>query len=169
MTKLSAETFRGVVYRQCEVNYTDLDTTIEHNRRRGGRFSPPGEFGAIYVAVEQATALQELARHAALIGFTVDELLPRTMLRLRLHARHVLDLTDDAVCRTWGLDSSDMTQTSRDVCWEIARAAHRAGYEAIRFRSATGHGECMAVFKDRLYPGSYLDIEDAEIIATVDT
>lgn len=90
-----ATSFRGCVYRQCEATHTDLDTTLEHNRRRGGRFSPPGEFGVIYVAVERATALQELARHAAFIGLTVDELLPRTMLRLRLHARQVLDLLGD--------------------------------------------------------------------------
>jgi RES domain-containing protein len=168
MPGLSAAEFRGLVYRHCEATHTDLDATLEHNRRHGGRFSPRGEFGAIYVAVERATALRELARHAAFIGFRVDELLPRTLLHLRLHVRNVLDLTDDAICSVWGLPGVDMSTISRGDCWEIARTAHRAGYEAVRFRSATGEGVCFAVFKDRLHPGSYLDIADSEMIDTVD-
>lgn len=82
------------------------------NHRHDGRFNPPGEFGAICVVVERATALRELARQAALLGFAVDELLPRTMLRLRLHVRRVLDLRDESVCHAWGMTGSDMSQVS---------------------------------------------------------
>jgi hypothetical protein len=32
------------------------------------------------------------------------------------------------------------------------------GYEAIRFPSATGAGENLAIFLDRLAPGSYIRI-----------
>lgn len=168
MSEPAAEPFHETVYRQCAPEHTDLATTLAQNHRHGGRFNPPGEFGAIYVAVERGTALLELARQAALLGFAVDELLPRTMLRLRLHVRRALDLTDEGVCRAWGLVGADMSRISHDECWEIARAARRSGYEAIRFRSATGSGVCVAVFMDRLSPGSSLDVEDSETIATVD-
>lgn len=163
MSGPAAEGFHGTVYRQCAPGHTDLATTLAQNRH-GGRFNPPGEFGAIYVAVERDTALHELARQAALLGFAVDELLPRTMLRLRLHVRRVLDLTDETVCNAWGLPGTDMSQLLHDDCWEIARAARRSGYEAIRFCSATGSGVCLAVFMDRFSPGSSLDVEDADSI-----
>ena len=166
MSGSAAEAFHGIVYRQCAPDHTDLATTLAQNHRHGGRFNPPGEFGAIYVAVERETALHELARQAALLGFAVDELLPRTMLRLRLHLRRVLDLTDEAVCRAWGLVGTDTSRISHDECWEVARAARRSGYEAIRFCSATRSGICLAVFMDRFSPGSSLDVEDAEAITT---
>ena len=168
MSTPAAEPFNGIVYRQCAPEHADLATTLAHNHRHGGRFNPPGEFGAIYVAVERATALRELARQAAFLGFAVDELLPRTMLRLRLHVRRVLDLTDESVCHAWGLAGSDMSQISHDDCWEIARAARRSGYESISFRSATGSGVCLAVFMDRLSPGSFMDVEDADTITSID-
>lgn len=37
---------------------------------------------------------------------------------------------------------------------EVGRAARRDGYEAIRYPSAAGAGENLAVFLDRLHPGS---------------
>lgn len=166
MSRPAAEAFHGIVYRQCAPEHTDLATTLSQNQRGGGRFNPPGEFGAIYVAVERETVLRELARQAALLGFAVDELLPRTMLRLRLHVRRVLDLTDEDVCHAWGLAGSDLSQTPHDDCWEIARAARRSGYEAVRFRSAAGNGVCLAVFMDRFSPGSSLDVESAETVAS---
>ena len=164
MTAPAATPFHGIVFRQCAPDHADLPATLAHNERHGGRFNPPGEFGAIYVAVERATALRELARQAALLGFAVDELLPRTMLRLELHVGRVLDLTDPAVCRAWGLPGTDMGAIPREDCWEIARAAHRSGYEAIRFSSATGVGTCLAVFLDRLAPGSHLELEEATTV-----
>lgn len=167
MAKLTHRAFHGAVHRQCDVDHTDLDHTLKHNRHYGGRFSPPGEFGAVYVALEPITAIRELVRYSELVGMPVDRMLPRTLLSLQLHVRQVLDLTDNAVCREWGLTSADMTNTSREVCWEIGRAAYRAGYEAIQFRSATGAGVCMAVFKDRLQPGSRLEMESSEIITTI--
>lgn len=168
MSTSAEEPFYGIVYRQCAPEHTDIATTLAHNHRHGGRFNPPGEFGAIYVSVERATALRELARQAAFLGFVIDELLPRTMLRLRLHVRRVLELTDESVCHAWGLSGSDMSQISHDDCWEIARAARRSGYEAVSFCSATGNGVCLAVFMDRLSPGSSLEVEDAETITAVD-
>jgi RES domain-containing protein len=50
----------SIFYRQCAPEHTDLATTLAYNHRHGGRFNPPGEFGAIYVSVERATALREL-------------------------------------------------------------------------------------------------------------
>ena len=116
MSGPAAEPFHGIVYRQCAPEHTDLAATLAQNHRHGGRFNPPGEFGAIYVAVELATALRELTRQAASLGFAVDELLPRTMLRLRLHLRRILDLTDEVVSHAWGLVGTDMSRISHDEC-----------------------------------------------------
>jgi RES domain-containing protein len=124
-----------------------------------------GEFGAVYLALKPETALRELARRASRAGMQVRKLLPRDLLTVELRLAKVLDLTDAAVRAEWGLHDDVVTDEDFTACQEVAAAARRAGYEAIRYPSATAVGENLALFYDRLHPGSSAVITET---ATID-
>lgn len=146
-------TYHGRVFRQCSPRHAEVtSTTLEGSRREGGRFNPAGEFGALYASLERETSIRELHRLAERLRIPMQELLPRTILTLDVHLQRVLDLTDVGVCQAWGLSAEDLTSDDVGTCQEVGRSAWRAGYEAIRFPSATGTGTNLAVFLDRLHP-----------------
>jgi RES domain-containing protein len=101
-----------------------LTVTATAKTPEPGRFHVTGEFGALY------------------------------LLTVELRLANVLDLTDPVVRAEWGLDANAVTSDDMTACQEVAAAARRAGYEAIRYTSATGEGENLALFYDRLHPGS---------------
>jgi RES domain-containing protein len=125
-----------------------------------GRFHVTGEFGAVYLALEPATALRELARRARRAGIDVRQLMPRDLLTVDLRLAKVLDLTDANARTEWGLDANAVTSDDFTACQEVAAAARRAGYEAIRYPSATGKGQNLALFYDRIHPGSSAEITE---------
>jgi RES domain-containing protein len=154
--------FRGVVYRATHPDYQDLRRTIEFSKRYPGRFNPPGS-GAVYVALERATAVAELKRRAAKLGRELKAFAPRALLTLDVALRQVLDLTDAAVRAEWDITPDDLgTEFDYERCHEVAEVARRDGYEAIRFPSATGDGVNLAVFYDQLHTGSYVVVRASE-------
>lgn len=132
----------------------------------------------LYVALAPDTAVAELRRCAGLAGVQVSALSPRVMLTLDARFGRVLDLTDQATCDAWGIAAADLAGDDYARCQEVAAAAREDGYEAIRYRSAaleteTGVdgvviGENLAVFYDRLYPGSDVRVVTAEPLALSD-
>lgn len=154
--------FRGVVYRATHPDYEDLDRTIEFSRRYPGRFNPLGA-GAVYVALERATAVAELKRRAEKLGRPLKAFAPRAVLTLDVALHQVLDLTDATVRAEWDITLDDLrTEFDYVRCHEVAEVARRDGYEAIRFPSATGEGVNLAVFYDQLHTGSYLVVRASE-------
>lgn len=108
--------------------------------------------------------LAELDRRAARAGLTRADLLPRVILTLELRLQKLLDLTDESIRAEWGVDLTALTrEDDYTICHEIARAARRGGYEAIRFPGALG-GANYAVFLDRLQPGSSLIIKHERML-----
>jgi RES domain-containing protein len=59
---------------------------------------------------------------------------------------------------SWGLSSAELASSDWTACQDVARRAREAGYEAIRYTSASGTGENLAIFLDRLSPGSSVHI-----------
>jgi hypothetical protein len=76
------------------------------------------------------------------------------ILAVRLH--YVLDLTDETVRAEWGISAETTRDIPWEVCQEIGRTARQAGYEAVEYPSAASGGTAIAVFADRLHPGSYI-------------
>ncbi|MDE2263386.1 MAG: RES family NAD+ phosphorylase [Gammaproteobacteria bacterium] len=152
-----------IAYRQCHPAHAQVsDATLRASAREGGRFNPRHEFGALYVSLSRKTAVDELRRRARRLAVDLAELLPRTMLRLRVDLERVLDLTDPSVAAAWGLSAAQLRSDDLAPCQEVARTARRAGYEAIRFPAASGTGENVAIFLDRLHAGSTVVVESAE-------
>jgi RES domain-containing protein len=151
--------FAGAVFRQSAPRYAEItDRTLAASARTGGRYNPPGEFGAIYVSLDPDTPLRELRRQALQGGVAVADLLPRTLFAAEARLQSVVDLACEEGPAKWGLTAADLASDDWRVCQAIARQARAQGCEAIRFRSATGAGENLAVFLDRLAPGSSLRI-----------
>lgn len=114
------------VFRHCAPAHTDLDQTLEHTKAVGGRYNPPGEFGAVYVSRDQKGLLRELDRRSEKLGIRREDLPPRTLLTLDLHVKRVLDLTDAAVREAWGADIEDLIrEDDYSRCHEVARSDRR--------------------------------------------
>ncbi len=86
------------------------------------------------------------------------------MLHLEVSLGRVLDLGDEAVREAWGISPADLASDDYERCQAVARDARRAGYEAIRYPSATGEGENLAVFMDRMKGGSSVRITERQIL-----
>ena len=72
----------------------------------------------------------------------------------------MLELTRDDVREAWGLSTADLHAADWSACQEVARRARSAGFEAIRFPSASGSGENLAIFLDRLHADSFVRIRN---------
>lgn len=166
MIRGGAVSFDGSCFRHSRLRYATVDEeTLGASARVGGRFNPPGEFGAIYVALDRGTAMTELERRIALSGLSAQYFHPRVILRMRAHLSSVLDLTDPRIREENALDLHTITGNDWAPTQEIAREARQAGYIAIRFPSATGAGENLAIFLDTLGPDDRLEVEEVEEIS----
>lgn len=130
--------------------------------RAGGRFNPAGEFGAVYVALEKDTALAELDRRIERTGLPTRSFRPRMMLHLRARLVHLLDLTDPQMRGQFEVSEEELTAPDWERAQEVAREARKQGYTAIRFPSATGRGQNLAIFVDRLRSDESLEVERVE-------
>ncbi|HEU4884340.1 MAG TPA: RES family NAD+ phosphorylase [Longimicrobium sp.] len=152
-------TFAGAVYRQSSPRYAEIsERTLLASLGTGGRFNPTGEFGALYVSLDPETPFRELRRQVVKAGLTVLDFLPRTLFAADARLERVLDLACADVPAEYRLSARSLGSDDWTACQDVARRARAAGYEAIRFPSATGSGENLAVFLDRLAPGSYVRI-----------
>jgi RES domain-containing protein len=131
---------------------------LSASARAGGRFNPAGEFGAVYVSLDPDTPLRELRRQAVHAGVEVIAFLPRTLFAAEARLQRVVDLACAEGPAAWDLPGSALASDDWSACQNVARRARTEGYEAIRFPSATGAGENLAIYLDRLAPGSYIKI-----------
>jgi hypothetical protein len=122
-----------------------------------GRFNTTS-IGAVYVAREPQTAIEELRRRAVRDGVSLSDMHPRSIFVVDLYLHEVVDLTKVGQLEAWGLTVEDLASDDMDRCREVASVAARLGAEAIRWASATGAGQSFAVFIDHLQPGSHAEI-----------
>ncbi|HEX2202461.1 MAG TPA: RES family NAD+ phosphorylase [Longimicrobium sp.] len=155
---MARDDYHGPAFRQCHPDYTDLAATARVSPRHPFRFNPLGEFGVLYVALSERTAHAELVRQADRRGVAVEKMAPRVMLLLDVRLSRVLDLTDGQVREAWDVTLDELASDDYQKCQEVARVARREGYEAIRYPSATGEGENLAIFFDHLRTGSAVEV-----------
>lgn len=152
-------TFAGAVYRQSPPRYAEItERTLLASFGAGGRFNPAGEFGALYVSLDPETPFRELRRQAEKAGLEVLDLLPRTLFAAEVRLHRVLDLACAGVPPEFRIPERALRSDDWTACQSLARRSRHVGYEAIRFPSATGRGENLAIFLDRLTPGSHIRI-----------
>jgi len=138
--------------------------TLFGSLRAGSRFNPPGEFGAVYVSLDPETPFRELRRaytRLADVPNLVDVAARRILLTIDVTLARVVNLGDAGECRAWDVLPADLAGDDWTPCQAVARHVRRE-HEAIRYPSATGLGENLAIFYDRLRPTSALHLLQSE-------
>lgn len=152
---LQGKAFEAVVYRHVSSQYDPLD--ISGSLKTGGRWNPQGEFGVLYAALDEETAMAELERLAERQGLTLEDLAPRDLVSIEVSVSKVLDLTDKTILQQIGIRENEIVGNDVSLCLAVSRLARRAGFEATLAPSATKKGAILVVFPDRLKPTSRLE------------
>lgn len=127
-------------------------TTLRYSQLVGGRYNPPGEFGALYTSDDEATAWEEIAARFRREG--IRELPPDMgLLGILVPVGRYADLTDPATQAAWEVDASALTAESpteaeRNACWAAARAV-RVVADFLQAPSARAEGMNVPLFPDR--------------------
>lgn len=135
-------------------------------RLHGGRWNPPGSFSVLYLALEQETTVREFYRLAARQSRAPEDFLPRRMYRYEVNLCALLDLRPSEAREHLDLSSSALAAEDPARCREIGECAHYCGREGILAPSATGQGDVLAIFFERLRADSEVrDIGFADWVA----
>lgn len=155
---ITAGDYEGRAYRHVAVGYNALSG--EGARRAGGRWNPPESFATLYAAADRDTAIREFRRLVARQNLTPASFLPRDLFTYDVRLQHVVDLMVEDHVSAVGLTVDELRADDARPCQAVGEAAHHAGFEAILAPSATQDGEVLAIFLDRLLPGSVIrDVE----------
>jgi RES domain-containing protein len=144
--------FVGQAFRHTGPLYGPLETAGA--RTHGGRWNPPNSFPVLYLALSVDTAAAEFFRTAERQGMPADHLLPRRLHRYEVRLVALLELRSSPSLAAVGLDELAVQQINSRPCQQVGEAAHHLGFEGIWAPSASGVGEVLAVFWDRITPGS---------------
>lgn len=138
---------------QAQHNFDEyVHRTLAASQAVGGRFNPPGEFGALYTASDHDTAWEEVAARFRRQGIT--GLPPRMgFLGILITVGRFADLVDPDIAAHWDvsgtvLSASDPTKDERDICWALGRAVRAVG-DFLRSPSARATGANIPIFPDR--------------------
>jgi RES domain-containing protein len=133
--------------------------TLAANASHGGRFSPRGEFGALYTSLEEETAWAEVLHRFEVEG--IEGLPPEmAVLRMSAQAGQYADVVDAAGCQEWEVSLSDLVADKPDAaqqhaCWQLARAVRTVG-DGLQCPSARDQHTNMPLYPDR--PNSELSL-----------
>ncbi len=140
-------------------------------RRYGGRFTPPGMFETLYVALTAETARIEAESIA--VGPRVLSVPARPYVHFAINGflATVLDLTNPAIQMALGTTTAEvcapwrMLQARRREAQtqRLGRMAHSSGrMEAVLYESTkdTPLGRCLAIFPNKISGPSWLEIVD---------
>jgi RES domain-containing protein len=132
-------------------------------RIHGGRWNPPESFATLYLALDQATVVAEFERAARRQGLAPEQFLPRELHEFEIQLAAVLDLTSTEARDAVALTEAELRADDPSRCREIGEAAHYLGLEAVMAPSAAGPGTVLAVFLEKLRPGSLLEVRRSEL------
>ena len=120
----------------------------------GGDSGRWGEsFPVIYLGRPLDSCVEEAYRHLVDdAGVPAHLVKPRVLYRVRVEVENVLDLRSSDACGEVGLNDDDITSAVGDytACQRVAATAHQLEYHGIMAPAATGLGETLAVFRQRV-------------------
>jgi len=155
---LDPSSFKGEAFRHIAAEWHPLSGAGA--RSQGGRWNPSESFSTVYLALSEETAIEEFRRMARRAGRSPEEFVPRRIYRVELALREVLDLTGPQEGLPDALAELDFQADDLAPTQAVGEAAQYLGREAIMAPSATGIGNVLAVFTDRLQPDSLIESKD---------
>lgn len=156
MASLAAEPWEGSAWRIHKAGFDALSTG---DRLRSARYHygedlcpPERAFAALYLALAPEIAVAELTRHIG--DIELAELNDHHLTEIAVHLHAVLD------CRNLEYPSRAVLCNDSDpaVPRALGAAAFARGVEGILVPSATGLGDNLVVFVDRVLPQSRLAV-----------
>lgn len=143
--KLTPLPVKGCYYRSIFLKHQNEILSTQSSLKRGGRYNPRGEFGALYTGENEAVCRAEASRR---IGN--DFAAPKIISKLKISLSKVLDLTKPTNLKALNVEKEDLTTDRTKGGWDltqnIARIAYHGGYEAIIAPSATKKGNSLVIF-----------------------
>lgn len=117
----------------------------------GGRW---GElFPVVYLGRPLESCVEEAYRHLVDDpGIPAGLVKPRVLYRVRVDVERILDLRSANARAEVGLDDEDIASEVGDyaACQRVAATAHQLEYHGILAPAATGLGETLAMFRQRI-------------------
>lgn len=158
--RLGATPWTGVAYRYTAAPRDPLSGTGA--RLFGGRWNPKDAFGTVYLATPLAACLAELERAAQAQQLTVPDLLtiPYRLHTIAVTGLNLLDLRRPAALRAVGLTRADLADPDWTACQAVGHAAWLQGLSGLIAPSATGAGDVIALFENRM--GTAVTVESSE-------
>jgi RES domain-containing protein len=89
--------------------------------------------------------------------------MPRHLLEYEVELEAILDLTDDTALDALELTRGEMSSADAEPCQRVGETAHHLGWEGILAPSATGAGNIVAVFVERLLPRSRVEVRSTRV------
>ena len=135
----------GTFYRHAAVN---RDAFAGGDQGRWGETFP-----VIYLGRPPASVTAEAYRHLVeAYGIPVELVQPRRFYTVTVDVDAVLDLTNAHNLAAVGLSAADLRSEVDDyaACQRVAAAAHQLELHAVLAPSATGLGETLALFRERI-------------------
>ncbi|ART67317.1 hypothetical protein BTO20_00710 [Mycobacterium dioxanotrophicus] len=117
----------------------------------GGRWGE--SFPVVYVGRPLDSCVEEAYRHLVDdAGVPAHLVRPRVLYRVRVEVHKVLDLRPADARVEVGLTDDDITSAVGDytACQRVAATAHQLEYHGILAPAATGLGEALAIFRQRV-------------------
>jgi RES domain-containing protein len=140
----------GAVFRADHPAHTELERTAAKSRDTPGRFNT-SRLAAVYLSREPETAIKELTRNH-------DDETRHGLFVLGISVARAVDFTQPADRQVWELTLDDLQGEDVSRCQRVAEDIARSGADAVLWPSATGEGQSLAVFLERLSPPGLLEI-----------
>lgn len=155
LKKVETAPLRGHFFRLVlSVNATAIEETGP-SFVGGGRYNPPGEFGALYLSESPALCWNEKMKQ---YNDRAEAIPLQTLGEFDVRISRCLDLTDDNVLKILGLKTEDLTDLFiHSLPRMIGAAAWSLGIEALKVFSCVPVKEAkknIVIFKDHLNPTS---------------
>jgi RES domain-containing protein len=143
-----AALWSGIAYRHTETHADPLSPAGA--RAAGGRWNPPGEFGAVYFATPIQTAVYAFHEMVAVFGGETSAFLPRRLHVVSLTDLRLLDLRELAARERVGIDIADVVSPDRSCCQALASEARNRGFQGVITPFVTAPGDLLAIFEEHV-------------------
>lgn len=151
---------RSLVERVASVGSVDVDGAFERHAAPGRDAFAGGVLGrwgrtfpVIYLGRPEESVIVEAYRHLVEpFGIDPSMVKPRVLYTVRVTATRILDLRPASNQAAVGLSDDQLRSAvdDYDACQAVARAAHQLELHGILAPAATGLGETLALFAQRI-------------------